>query len=121
VAAYDRRVIVARMAAGRRQKAEREPRSRAQGGRLPHGYRRTRSGGVEVDADAAAEVRRAFELVRDGCTVRDAAAALGWHTTMLARVLKRPQYKAAGDWRIVDPRVWNAAQVALASRRKLSA
>jgi DNA invertase Pin-like site-specific DNA recombinase len=121
LAAYDRRLIVARMAAGRRAKAEREPRSRAQGGRLPHGYRRTRSGGVEVDPVAAAEVRRAFELVRDGCTVREAAAALGWHPTMLARALKRPEYKQAGDWRIVDPRVWNATQAALARRRKRAA
>jgi DNA invertase Pin-like site-specific DNA recombinase len=121
LAAYDRRVIVARMAAGRRQKAEREPRSRAQGGKLPHGYRRTRSGGVEVDPDAAREVRRAFELVRHGHTVRDAAAALGWHPTMLARALKRPEYKQSGDWRIVDPRVWNAAQEALARRRKRAA
>jgi DNA invertase Pin-like site-specific DNA recombinase len=118
IAAYDRRVIVARMAAGRKAKAEREPRSRAQGGGLPHGYRRTRSGGVEVDPDAAAEVRRAFELVRNGKTVRQAAAALGWHPTMLARVLKRPEYKQAGEWRIVDPRVWNAAQDSLARRRK---
>jgi DNA invertase Pin-like site-specific DNA recombinase len=121
VAAYDRRLIVARMAAGRRAKAEREPRSRAQGGRLPYGYRRTRSGGVEIDPDAAAEVRRAFDLVRDGCTVRDAAAALGWHPTMLARVLKRPEYKQAANWRIVDPRVWNAAQDSLARRRKRAA
>jgi DNA invertase Pin-like site-specific DNA recombinase len=121
IAAYDRRVIVARMAAGRKAKAEREPRSRAQGGRLPHGYRRTRSGGVEVDPDAAAEVRRAFELVRDGTSLRDAADQLGWHLTALARLLKRPEYKQAGDWRIVDPRVWNAAQVALARRRKRAA
>jgi DNA invertase Pin-like site-specific DNA recombinase len=121
IAAYDRRLIVARMAAGRKAKAAREPRSRAQGGKLPHGYRRTRSGGVEIEADAAAEVRRAFELVRDGCTVREAAAVLGWHPTMLARVLKRPEYKQAGDWRIVDPRVWNAAQAALAGRRKRAA
>ena len=118
IAAYDRRVIVARMAAGRKAKAEREPRSRAQGGRLPYGYRRTRSGGVEVEADAAREVRRAFELVRDGSTVREAAAALGWHPTALARMLKRREYKQAGEWRIVDPRVWNAAQAALARRRK---
>jgi DNA invertase Pin-like site-specific DNA recombinase len=118
VSAYDRRVIVARMAAGRRAKAEREPRSRAQGGKLPHGYRRTRSGGVEVEPDAAAEVRRAFEVVRDGRTIREAAAQMGWHPTMLARVLKRHEYKQAGEWRIVDPRVWNAAQAALAGRRK---
>jgi DNA invertase Pin-like site-specific DNA recombinase len=121
LAAYDRRVVVARMAAGRRAKADREPRSRAQGGKLPHGYRRTRTGGVEVDSVAAAEVRRAFELVRDGHTMRAAAAALGWHPTMLARVLKRPEYKQAGDWRIVDPRVWNAAQDSLARRRKRAA
>jgi DNA invertase Pin-like site-specific DNA recombinase len=121
LAAYDRRVIVARMAAGRRAKAEGEPRSRAQGGKLPYGYTRTRSGGVEIEPDAAAEVRRAFELVRDGCTVRDAAAQLGWHPTMLARMLKRPEYKQAGGWRIVDPRVWNAAQASLARRRKHAA
>jgi len=108
------------MAAGRRAKAEREPRSRAQAGRLPHGYRRKRSGGVEVEAHAAAEVRRAFELVRDGTTLRDAAVQLGWHLTALARVLKR-EYKQAGDWRIVDPRVWNAAQEALARRPKPAA
>jgi hypothetical protein len=59
--------------------------------------------------------------VRNGRTVRDAAAALGWHPTMLARVLKRPEYKQACEWRIVDPRVWNAAQAALARRRKRAA
>jgi hypothetical protein len=37
---------------------------------------------------------------------------------MLARVLKRPEYKQTGEWRIMDPRVWNAAQAALARRRK---
>lgn len=118
VAAYDRRVIVARMAAGRRAKGQREPRSRAQGGKLPYGYRRTRSGGVEVDPETASEVVRAFALVRAGESVRSAAADLGWHPTMLARVLKRPEYKQSGEWRIVDPRVWNATQEALMRRRK---
>jgi len=118
VAAYDRRVIVARMAAGRQSKAQRAPRSRAQGGKLPYGYRRSRSGGVEVDPDAAAVVRRAFDLVRGGTSIRAAAAELGWHPTMLARVIKREEYKWAGEWRIVDPRVWNDALSALSSRRK---
>ena len=118
VAAYDRRVIVARMAAGRQAKAQRDPRSRAQGGKLPYGYRRSRSGGVEVDPEAAAQVRLAFDLVRGGAAVRTAAAELGWQPTMLARVLKRPEYERAGDWRIVDPRVWNEVQAALAGRRK---
>jgi DNA invertase Pin-like site-specific DNA recombinase len=118
VAAYDRRVIVARMAAGRRAKAERHPRSRAQGGRLPYGYRRSRSGDVEVDPETAAEVRRAFELVRGGATVRGAAAKLGWHPTMLARVVNRTEYKWSAKWRIVDPRIWNDTHKALARRNK---
>lgn len=118
VAAYDRRVIVARMAAGRRAKAQRAPRSRAQGGKLPYGYRRDRSGGVEVDPGQASNVRQAFDLVRNGATVRSAAAELGWHPTMLARVLKRPEYKWSGEWRIVDPRVWNDTQIALSKRRR---
>jgi DNA invertase Pin-like site-specific DNA recombinase len=118
VAAYDRRVIVARMAAGRRAKAQRRPRSRAQGGKLPHGYRRTRSGDVELDPEAARQVRRAFDLVRGGATVRAAADELGWHPTMLARVVKRPEYKWASEWRIIDPRIWNETQQALARRRK---
>ena len=118
VAAYDRRVIVARMAAGRQAKAQRDPRSRAQGGKLPYGYRRSRSGGVEVDPEAAAQVRRAFDLVRAGATVRAAARELGWQPTMLARLIKREEYKAAGEWRIVDPRILNQAQLALRSRRR---
>ena len=71
-----------------------------------------------MDPEAAAEVRRAFDLVRHGATVRAAAAELGWHPTMLARVIKRPEYKRAGEWRIVDPRIWNDVQQALMSRRK---
>ena len=121
VAAYDRRVIVARMAAGRQAKTEREPRSRAQGGKLPYGYRRSKSGAVEPEPEAADRVRLAFELVRDGLTVRAAAERLEWHPTMLARIVKRPEYKQAGEWRIVDPRVWNAAQEALARRRRRTA
>lgn len=118
VAAYDRRVIVARMAAGRQAKARKSPRSRAQGGKLPYGYRRTRSGDVEVDPDAAVDVQRAFDLVRRGATIRSAAAELGWQPTMLARVIKRNEYKGAGAWRIIDPRIWNDAQAGLARRRR---
>jgi DNA invertase Pin-like site-specific DNA recombinase len=121
IAAYDRRMVVARMAAGRRAKAEREPRSRAQGGRLPHGYRRSRSGGVEVDPEAAAEVRLAFELVRDGATLSKAAERLGWHLTTLARTLKRTEYKQVGELRLIDPRIFNQTQAALARRRKRAA
>ena len=63
-------------------------------------------------------MRRAFDLVQGGPSVRATAAELGWHPTMLARVTKREEYKWAGEWRIVDPRVWNDAQAALRRRRK---
>jgi site-specific DNA recombinase len=124
LSAYDRRVIVARMKAGREQKAKQNPRSRAQGGKLPLGYRRTSKGGVEVDPGAAAEVLRVFALVIDGKTVRKTAEVMTaetgrpWMATTVARILAREEYKRASEWRIVHPKVWNAAQDALAARRK---
>lgn len=124
IAAHDRRRIVARLKAGRDAKAAAQPHARAQGGRLPHGYRRTPSGGVEVDPQAAAEVRRAFALVRDGKSLAKAAAILTaetgrtWTAKALDRMVRREVYKAAQPGRIVDPRVWNGAHAALAARRK---
>jgi DNA invertase Pin-like site-specific DNA recombinase len=124
LAAYDRRVIVARMAAGREAKAKRAPRSRAQGGRLPLGYRRTRAGAVEVNPAAAAEVHRVFGLIRAGQSVRKVAQTMTdetgrpWMPTTVARIVGRKEYKRAGEWRIIHPKVWNAAQTALASRRR---
>ena len=86
-------LIVARMAAGRQSKAQRAPRSRAQGGKLPYGYRRrrSRSGGVEVDPEAAAKVRRAFDLVRRG-----ASSPSGGSRAWLASDDARPSRQAAG-------------------------
>lgn len=124
MAAYERRTVVSRMAAGRAIKAKAEPRSRAQGGRLPHGYRRSRSGGVEVDPIAAAEVVEVFELIRAGKGVRAVAEIMTartkrrWLPNTVARIVKREEYKRGAEWRIVDPRVWNDAQAAMAARRR---
>jgi DNA invertase Pin-like site-specific DNA recombinase len=124
IAAHDRRRIVARLKAGRDAKAARHPASRAQGGRLPHGYRRTRAGLVEIEPDAAAEVRRIFDLVRGGSTIRATAKAMSietgrpWRPNVIERILKRDTYKLSDPGRIIDPRQWNAAQASLASRRK---
>jgi DNA invertase Pin-like site-specific DNA recombinase len=126
--AYDRRVIVARMAAGRALKAERHPRARKQGGRLPHGYRRVRDG-IEVDEQAAAEVRLAFKLVREGKSLQATADALTqatgrrWLPTTIARMLSRRDYThKIGDERpIVSRRIWREAHAALAARRKRAA
>jgi len=123
IAAHDRRRIVARLKAGRDAKAARHPEGRAQGGRLPHGYRRTREG-VEVEPVAAAEVRRIFELVRSGSTLRATAETMSaetgrsWKPTVVERIVKRETYKLASPGRIIDPRLWNSAQVALAGRRR---
>lgn len=124
IAAYDRRRIVARLKAGRDAKAAAHPHARAQGGRLPHGYRRTRGGLVEIDPTGAAEVVRIFDLVRSGQSLRRAAETMAaetgreWKPTVVDRIVKRAVYKQREPGRIVDPRVWNAAQDALAARRR---
>jgi DNA invertase Pin-like site-specific DNA recombinase len=125
ISAYDRRVIVARMKAGREQKATAKPRSRALGGKLPLGYRRSRSGGVEVESAGAAEVRRVFALIIEGKSVRKTAEIMTtetgrkWMPTSVARVVAREEYKRSDpDWHIIDGRVWSKAQAALAARRK---
>ena len=91
------------------------------------GYRRSRSGGVEVDPDAAAEVRRVFVLIIDGKSVRKVAEIMTaetgrkWMPTTVARVLAREEYKRTDpDWHIIDGRVWSKAQAALTARRKRS-
>jgi len=118
VAAYERRVIVARLAAGRQIKAAEQPHDRKQGGRLPHGYRRDAIGSVEIDPQAAAEVQRVFAMVRGGKSIRQAAEVMEWRPTVVARILSRDIYKRANPGRIVSPAVWNGAQAALAARRK---
>lgn len=124
IAAHDRRRIVARLKAGRDAKAARHPNARAQGGRLPHGYRRTRGGLVEIDPDTAAEVRRVFDLIRSGATIRATADTMSaetgrdWKPTVVERIVKRETYKRTEPGRIIDPRQWNGAQVSLASRRR---
>jgi len=127
IAAHDRRRIVARLKAGRDAKAAASPASRAQGGRLPHGYRRGPGGSVEIDPQAAAEVERAFALVREGRSLTKAAEILTaetgrpWMPTTVARMVAREDYKLAKPGRIIDPRVWGATQAAMASRRKVKA
>lgn len=124
VAAYERRRIVARLRAGREVKASQHPGARAQGGKLPHGYRRGKGGTVEVDPDQAAEVRRVFEFVREGKSIRKTSEIMSaetgrtWRPTTVARIVTRDVYKLRDPGRIVDPRLWNATRDALVSRRK---
>ena len=125
MAAHERRRIVARLKAGRDAKSERHgAKARAQGGKLPHGYRRTRDGLVEIDPATAAEVRRVFELVRTGSTIRATADAMTaetgrkWAANTVDRIVRREVYKQSEPGRIIDARVWNATQAAMVSRRR---
>jgi len=126
IAAHDRRRIVARLRAGRDAKAARHGSvARAQGGRLPHGYRRqARTGLVEIDPKAANEIRRIFALVRTGQTVREVAETMSeetgrrWHPATVGGIVRRDVYKLSEPGRIIDPRQWNATQAALTSRRR---
>jgi DNA invertase Pin-like site-specific DNA recombinase len=121
ISARERRAIVARLRAGREAKAARYPDSRAQGGGVPHGYRRSRTG-LTVDPEAAQEVRRVFELLRSGLSVRKTAERLSdetnrsWRPNTVHTIATREDYKRSP--RIIDPRVWSATQRELSKRRK---
>lgn len=123
IAAHDRRRIVARLRAGRDAKAAAHPGSRAQGGKVPYGYRRTKTG-LDIDPQQAEDVRRIFQLVRAGRSIRQVAAIMAdetgrpWQPTVVDRIVKREVYKLAEPGRIIDPRHWNQAQASLAHRRK---
>jgi site-specific DNA recombinase len=123
IAADDRRRIVARLKAGRDAKAARHPESRAQGGRVPYGYRRS-SAGLEIDPEQAEHVQRIFDLIRSGESIRSTAGLMTeetgrpWQPTVLSRIVRRETYKRATPGRIIDPRHWNAAQEQLRSRRR---
>jgi DNA invertase Pin-like site-specific DNA recombinase len=125
IAAHERRRIVARLKAGRDAKAAAHPESRAQGGRVPYGYRRTATG-LEINPEQAEHVRRIFSLIRQGKSIRHVTAILSertgrrWQPTVVDRIVRREVYKLGRPARIVDPRLWNAAQQALRSRRKAS-
>jgi DNA invertase Pin-like site-specific DNA recombinase len=121
-----KRETVRRLRAGREAKRERNPAAYV-GGRPAFGYRadpETRELGV--DPDAAGVVRAIFKMARRGESVRSISARLDaeragdrrWHPTAVARVLAHEPYKLARPGRIVDPKVFNAAQRALAARRR---
>lgn len=116
VSALERRAIVARLAKGRAAKAAAHPGSRAQGGKVPYGYRRTATG-LEIDAEQAAVVREVFALVKGGASLAKAGAAVGLSASTVQGIVGREVYKQT-DGRIVDPRIWNAAQKALESRKR---
>jgi DNA invertase Pin-like site-specific DNA recombinase len=121
-----KRDVVRRLAAGRQVKAAMKPGSYL-GGRSPYGYRP--QGHELTIAPAEADlVRRIFTLARDGTSVRAIASTLDeedpsrrWHRTAVERILKRDLYMREKPGRIVDARLWHAAQRALAERHRLRA
>jgi site-specific DNA recombinase len=122
-AEQSKRDVVRRLRAGREAKLARHPGSRAQGGRVPYGYRRTATG-LEIDPEQADDVRRIFALVTGGSSIRATARKMTaetgrrWQPTVVERIVKREIYKLASPGRIIDGRVWKAAQAAMATRRR---
>jgi DNA invertase Pin-like site-specific DNA recombinase len=121
-----KRETVRRLRAGRDAKRIRNPNSYV-GGRPAFGYRANASTHeLEVDHAAAPIVRDIFDRARRGESVRTIAAALDtqqasgrrWHPTSVARILGHEDYKLTRPGRIVDPKVFNAAQRALEARRR---
>jgi DNA invertase Pin-like site-specific DNA recombinase len=123
ISAHERRVIVARLRKGREEKQAKHPTSQAQGGSVAYGYVRMPTE-VVVDDEAAEVVRQAFRIVRDGASLRKITAALAeasgrkWSAQGAADLIRREVYKQQQPGRIVDPRVWNAANATLAARSK---
>jgi site-specific DNA recombinase len=123
MAEFEKRQLVARLAAARRAKAERGGYA---GGRPPFGYRAD-GGFLYPDEREAPVVKWIFELVaNDGASVRGVCRALirrdagvrRWHPTQVERILRRDLYKRGPvGSRIVDPKVWNRAAGVLAARR----
>ena len=124
MAQFEKRQVVARLAAGRRRKAELGGYA---GGRPPFGYR-ARDGYLVPDEGEAAVVRWIFDRVaKDAWSVRRVGRALSaqggksWAPAEVHRILTRTLYKQgpkAPGGRVVDAKVWNRAQANLALRRK---
>jgi hypothetical protein len=89
---------------------------------MPYGSRHTT--GLEIEPEQANDVKRIFDLVRTGSTIRATAATMTeetgrqWQPTVIERIVKREAYKLAEPGRIVDARIWNAAQRSVASRKR---
>jgi DNA invertase Pin-like site-specific DNA recombinase len=125
MAEMQKRELVRRLRAGAEKKREHDARAYV-GGRPPLGYRADASRELVIDPEGAAIVREVFGRARRGESVARITRGLNereasgrrWHPTSVRRVLTNDIYKRARPGRIVDAKVWNAAQAALAARRK---
>lgn len=123
IAEYEKRQLVARLTAGKRE-AERAGRRSC--GRPPFGYT-SRGGVLYVKADEAEVVRWIFGQVAAGKTTRQIARLLDhertlgrrWSQSGVGRIVGRDTYKRGPmGSRIVDAKVWNKSRVVLTQRRK---
>jgi DNA invertase Pin-like site-specific DNA recombinase len=122
-AEQQKRELVRKLRQGRAIKAREHPASRAQGGKVPFGYQRTATA-LEIDADQAAIVRRMFDLIASGASIKQTAEAMSsaertWHPTAVRRIVTRPIYmqRVNGERPLIDARIWHKAERALAARR----
>jgi len=124
MAEEQKRQLVHRLAAARRAKAAAGGYA---GGRPPFGFRGD-DGQLHPKESEAAVVRWIYGAAAErGHSVRRIAAALDqartldrrWQPSTVQRILANPIYKSGPSGsRIVDPRVWNRARLALTQRRR---
>jgi DNA invertase Pin-like site-specific DNA recombinase len=120
---FEKRQLVARLVAAREAKASAGGYA---GGRPAFGYE-ARGGQLHPKPAEAEVVRWIFRQVLDGKATRAIAVALDregtlarrWRQSDISRIVSRTEYKRGPNGaRIVDPKVFNRAQLALMSRRK---
>jgi site-specific DNA recombinase len=100
-AAQERESIIDRTIAGKKQKASR---GGYVGGFTPYGYRRDKEGGLMIDEQEAAVVRRIASMRQSGATLQSISDALNaegipgrrggsWYARTISYVLDNPRYK----------------------------
>lgn len=106
MAAQERRAITERTWAGRLEKARR---GGFAGGEPPLGYRRDKEGGLAIDDEAAATVRRIFRLRAEGKSLHEIARILNaegvptkrggqWAAATVRYILDNPKYRGQVEY-----------------------
>jgi len=103
MAAQERQSIIQRTIAGKKEKAKK---GGFAGGSAPYGYERDKEGGLVIDEQEAAVVRRIAAMRESGATLQAIADALNaegiptkrsgsWHPRIVSCILDSPRYRAS--------------------------
>jgi DNA invertase Pin-like site-specific DNA recombinase len=105
-AAEERRVITGRTVAGKKEKASR---GGFAGGAAPLGYKRDLKGGLLIDEEESAIVRRVVDMRQSGCSLQAIATALNetgslpkrgkkFYSSTIRYLLDNPKYRGLSEY-----------------------